>query len=77
VTWQDIVFSIGGLAIAWSLTLTLRNPDARVPVSTSSLFIVTLSAFMAAFATLGLWLSAVSTAAQVGLWGLIAARRRM
>jgi len=77
MTWQDLVLAAGGFVIVASLVPTLRNAAARVPLSTSVTLGTVLTIYVGTFASLGLWLAAAGTAAQVGCWAFIAARRRV
>lgn len=69
--WQDLVFMIGsGLSIVF-LAPTLRDPNARVPLSTSAPSALIGVAYAISFATLGMGLSAAGAFTAAAMWTLI------
>ncbi|WP_336342663.1 hypothetical protein [Halalkalicoccus ordinarius] len=68
--WQDLVFLIGSALSIVFLAPTLRDSDARVPLATSVPSMVIGLIYGATFASLGMGLSAVGSAAAL-MWLLI------
>jgi hypothetical protein len=73
--WQDAVFFAGQVLFALLLVPTLLNRMklARVTCAGNALLLLV---FAAAYASLGLWFSAASTAACGLLWGVLFAQGR-
>ena len=70
--WQDAVFLGGSIVIMISLVPTLRDEDAKVPLSTSIPSVFVLFFQTLAFTSLGMTASAAGTGMGFGLWTLIA-----
>lgn len=70
--WQDAVFLGGSIVIMISLVPTLRDEDAKVPLSTSVPSVFVLFFQTLAFTSLGMTASAAGTGMGFGLWTLIA-----
>lgn len=73
--WQDLVFMVGTFALALMLLPTLLDTDAAVPRTTSLPTAVVVSAFVVAFASMGMWLAAAGNVLSVLFWLVIAAKR--
>lgn len=73
--WQDAVFFGGQVLFALLLVPTLLNrmKPARVTCAGNAAL---LFLFAVAYASLGLWFSAASTAVCAGLWGVLFAQGR-
>jgi len=71
--WQDIAITVGCFILAGALVPTIRNKHKPEPL-TSALTGGVLAVFAFAFATLGLWLSAVSQALCALLWLVLLAQ---
>lgn len=69
--WQDIVFTVGGFALAASLVPAVwrRQPP---PLATSLLTGTVLAAYVPTFASLFLWASAAAVGVSALLWGTLA-----
>ncbi len=74
MSWQDTVISIGQFAMVSALVPTIRG-KAKPPLSTSLLTASVLLSFCVAFATLGLWLSVISSAAATAAWIILAKQK--
>ena len=76
MVWQDIVLSIGQWVFAIGLLPSVFGKDK--PALLSSLIMGSvLVVFVFTFATLSLWLSAVSTIAGSLIWFVLAAQKIM
>lgn len=73
-SWQDLVFTVGSIVIFASLVPTARGRD-KPPLLTSLPTGVLLLLFSAAYASLGLTISAIVTVPTGLLWLLIAAQK--
>lgn len=72
MNWQDAVFLGGSIVIMISLVPTLRDEDAKVPLTTSVPSVLVLFSQTIAFTSLGMTASAAGTGMGFGLWTLIA-----
>lgn len=73
--WQDAVFGLGQGILVLSMIPLIRNPEARMPRTTSIPSSAILFAFSASYISLGLYGGALSTAASASIWAWLAWRR--
>jgi hypothetical protein len=73
MSWQDVVLAAGGFVIAAGIIPTITGP-MKPPISTTGVLVVVLAVSGVAFATLGLWLTAVGVSLQLVLWGIVLAQ---
>jgi hypothetical protein len=71
--WQDVVLSGGGFILALAATLSFVH-GTHVPLRTAGLYMVVLTSFTVAFATLDLWLATSSGIAQTLAWSALGLR---
>ncbi len=72
--WQDFVLTLGGFVFAAGLLPMLRGAE-KPPLSTSLPLAATLAVYVVTVATLDLWLSAGTMAAQSFIWTALAVQR--
>jgi len=70
MSWQDLVLAAGGFVIAAGIIPTILG-RVKPAISTTATIVVVLGVSMFAFATLGLWLTAIGVALQFVLWGIV------
>jgi len=70
VVWQDVVLFVGGFVLAGGIVPAIRAAE-KPPVATTLTLVVTLAIFMVVFATLRLWLAALSVLLQWSLWAVV------
>ena len=73
MSWQDLVLATGGFVIAAGIIPTILSP-LKPPLVTTAVLVAVLAVSGVAFATLGLWLTAVGVALQLVLWGVVLAQ---
>jgi hypothetical protein len=74
VTWQDWVFTIGGLFVLVGLLPTIRG-DQKPALATGAMTCGLVAVFAVTMATLGLWFSAMTNAMISVAWGVLALQR--
>ena len=72
--WQDVVFAVGGFVLSGGLVAMVTQHE-KPPLRSSLTSAAVLTAYVAAMATLGLWLAAASTAVQVVIWLTLVVQR--
>lgn len=70
MSWQDLVLAAGGFVIAAGIVPTILG-RVKPALSTTATIVAVLGVSMFAFASLGLWLTAVGVALQFVLWGIV------
>lgn len=73
--WQDVVISVVSIAFAVALIPTLVGKQ-KPAFSTGLLTTVGLAVFVVIYLTLGLWLSAMTSAVSAAMWGVITHQSR-
>jgi hypothetical protein len=73
MSWQDLVLAAGGFVIAAGIVPTILSA-VKPPLATTLILVSVLAVSTVAFATLGLWLTAVGCAIQMGLWAVVLAQ---
>lgn len=73
MSWQDAIFAGGSVVMSLSLLPTVRSPRKPAP-ATGIGYLVILLAFAIAYASLGLWLAATTTAGNDIVWAVIVAQ---
>jgi len=73
MAWQDLVLAVGGFVIAAGIVPTILG-SVKPAITTSATIFVVLGVSSVAFASLGLWLTAVGAALQFVLWGIVLAQ---
>ncbi|HLF80033.1 MAG TPA: hypothetical protein VJB57_21345 [Dehalococcoidia bacterium] len=74
MTWQDWVFSIGGLFVLVGLVPMIRG-EQKPALATSLLTTTLVAIFAATMASMSLWLSALTNAMISIAWGVLALQR--
>ena len=74
MTWQDWVFSVGGLFVLVGLVPTIRG-EQKPALATSLLTTTLVAIFAATMASMSLWLSALTNALISAVWGILAVQR--
>ncbi|MGE3960846.1 MAG: hypothetical protein AB7F65_04115 [Dehalococcoidia bacterium] len=70
MSWQDVVLAVGGFVIAAGIIPTILS-RVKPALFTTGTIVVVLGVSGVAFATLGLWLTAVGVALQFVLWSIV------
>jgi hypothetical protein len=73
VSWQDLLLAIGSISFSVALVPTLRS-DSKPALSTCVVTAVWLAVFTIVYATLSLWLAAVTSAVSAAMWFVLAAQ---
>ncbi len=73
--WQDVLIMIGGFGFAIALIPAVWG-RAKPPKSTCLLTATILTSYIIAFATLGLWLAAISTSLTAMMWWILLIQKR-
>lgn len=73
MSWQDLVLAAGGFVIAAGIVPTILS-RVKPALFTTLTIVVVLGVSGVAFATLGLWLTAVGVALQFVLWSVVLAQ---
>lgn len=68
--WQDLVFSVGNFVFAFALIPTIKGKD-KPAFSTCIISAPILTLFVVAFASLGLWLSALGVGLSAAAWWIL------
>lgn len=74
--WENVVLAVGGILFTLALVPILRNPKASVPAGASLLTASVLTAYLAVYASLGLWFGFFAGCATALGWWLILVFRR-
>jgi hypothetical protein len=74
MSWQDWVFSVGGLVVLVSLLPTIRGVE-KPALATSVTTFILVAIFAGTMASLHLWLSALTNALISLAWGILALQR--
>ena len=76
MAWQDFVFAGGQWVFIIALLPSILGKD-KPALSTSVMTSVVLVAFAVSFATLSLWISAVSTACSAAAWVILGIQKHI
>jgi len=76
LAWQDLVFTVGSFIFFVAL-LPAAKAKEKTPISTSLVTGSVLASFCFAYATLGLWLAAVTTIITALMWCTLAIQKLM
>jgi len=68
--WQDIALMVGGFIFAPSLIVSIKK-RSKYPIGTSLPTAIALTAFVACYVTLGLYLAAISTGLTAICWYIL------
>ena len=68
--WQDWLFLVGGFVFAAFLVPSIRS-EAKPAIHTSLWTAAVLTLYVVAFASLGLWLSALGVVASASAWWVL------
>lgn len=75
MSWQDTIFTLGGLIFVAGLIPLAISKRTRIHRKAAFLTAATLASFVVAYVSLAMWGAALTTGATASLWAFLGWRR--